>query len=109
MDGIVEESSSDSTVKDNRACYSKDVTNTSAPLYSFLHQADFAQYIADKYDSTIIALAPAEGQAPERILQMEAKCFPAEFPDGYNTFVATREKQIRSPSRYFNARLFFCR
>ena len=82
-----------------------DVTNSSAPLYSFLHPADFAQYMADKHDSSILALAPGEGNSPEKVLEMEAKCFPAEFPDGANTYAVERKPKV-SPSRYFNARLF---
>ncbi|XP_072018214.1 uncharacterized protein [Amphiura filiformis] len=82
-----------------------DVTNTSAPLYSFLHAVDFAQYAADKSDSTILSVAPGQGNKPEHILEMEPKCFPVEFPDGSNTYNESREQKL-SPSRYFNARLF---
>jgi hypothetical protein len=82
-----------------------DVTNTSAPLYSFLHPVDFAQYLADKHDTTILSVAPGEGNKPERVLDMEAKCFPVEFPDGSNTY-SEKRKQKLSPSRYFNSRLF---
>ena len=81
------------------------VTNTSAPLYSFLHPVDFAQYLADKHDQSILCIAPGEGNTPELVLQMEAKCFPVEFPDGSNTFNEDREQKL-SPLRYFNARLF---
>ena len=82
-----------------------DITNTSAPLYSFLHSVDFTQYVADKHDTTILSLAPGEGNSPEKVLQMEGKCFPAEFPDGKNTYTEERKPKV-SPSRYFNARLF---
>ncbi|XP_072047335.1 uncharacterized protein [Amphiura filiformis] len=82
-----------------------DVTNTSAPLYSFLHAVDFAQYAADKSDSTILSVAPGEGNKPEHVLDMEPKCFPVEFPDGSNTYNESRKQKL-SPSRYFNARLF---
>ena len=83
----------------------ENVTNTSAPLYSFLHPVDFAQYVADKHDTTILALAPGEGNTPQNVLDMEAKCFPVEFPDGANTYVEERNPKV-SPSRYFNSRLF---
>ena len=82
-----------------------DVTNTSAPLYSFLHPVDFAQYVADKHDTSILAVAPGEGNIPEKVLEMEAQCFPVEFPDGLNTNIEKREKKL-SASRYFNSRLF---
>ena len=82
-----------------------DITNSSAPLYSFLHPVDFAQYAADKHDSTILSLAPGEGNTPEKVLEMEAKCFPVEFPRAENTYTENRGIKI-SPSRYFNARLF---
>ncbi|XP_072023189.1 uncharacterized protein [Amphiura filiformis] len=82
-----------------------DVTNTSVPLYSFLHAVDFAQYAADKSDSTILSVAPGQGNKPEHVLEMEPKCFPVEFPDGSNTYNESREQKL-SPSRYFNARLF---
>jgi hypothetical protein len=82
-----------------------DITNTSAPLYSFLHPVDFAQYLADRHDDSILCVAPGEGNTPELVLQMEAKCFPVEFPDASNTFNVDREVKL-SPSRYFNARIF---
>ncbi|XP_072046834.1 uncharacterized protein [Amphiura filiformis] len=82
-----------------------DITNTSAPLYSFLHPVDFTQYLADKHNESILSLAPGEGNRPEKVLKMEAKCFPAEFPDGRNTYTEERKQKL-SPSRYFNARLF---
>ncbi len=82
-----------------------DITNTSAPLYSFLHPVDFAQYVADKRDESILCLAPGEGNTPEVVLQMEAKCFPVEFPNASNTLSMNREGKL-SPSRYFNARIF---
>ena len=50
-------------------------------LYSFLHPVDFAQYLADKHDQSILSIAPGEGNKPEKVLELEAKCFPAEFPD----------------------------
>ena len=90
---------------DNEQDENDDITNTSAPLYSFLHPVDFAQYVADKHDSTILSLAPGEGSTPEKVLEMEAKCFPVEFPRGTNTYNENRDTKM-SPSRYFNARLF---
>ena len=90
---------------DNKQDENDDITNTSAPLYSFLHPVDFAQYVADKHDSTILSLAPGEGSTPEKVLEMEAKCFPIECPRGTNTYNQNRSTKI-SPSRYFNARLF---
>ena len=90
---------------DNEQNENDDITNTSAPLYSFLHPVDFAQYVADKHDSTILSLAPGEGSTPEKVLEMEAKCFPVEFPRGTNTYNEKRDTKM-SPSRYFNARLF---
>ena len=81
------------------------ITNTSAPLYSFLHPVDFAQYLADKHDSSILSVAPGEGNTPQKVLEMESKSFPVEFPDGSNTYTEKR-KQNLSPSRYFNSRLF---
>ena len=81
------------------------VTNTSAPLYSFLHAADFAQYLADKHDESILSLAPAEGSTPQKVIEMESNCFPAEFPDGSNTYQEKRKQKL-SLSRYFNSRLF---
>ena len=81
------------------------ITNTSAPLFSFLHPVDFAQYLADKHDESILCIAPGEGNIPEIVLKMEAKCFPIEFPDASNTFNEHREDKL-SPSRYFNARIF---
>ena len=82
-----------------------DLTNTSAPLYSFLHPVDFAQYLADKHDTTMLSLAPGEGNKPEKVLQMEANSFPVEFPDGQNTYKEERELKL-SPSQYFKTRLF---
>ena len=81
------------------------ITNTSAPLYSFLHPVDFAQYLADKHDSSILAVAPGEGNTPQKVLEMESKSFPVEFPDGSNTYTEKRKQKL-SPSRYFNSRLF---
>ena len=81
------------------------VTNTSAPLYSFLHPVDFAQYIADKHDDTILSLAPGEGSSPEKVLEMEGECFPVEFPNAANTYKEKRNPKV-SPSAYFKARLF---
>ena len=81
------------------------VTNTSAPLYSFLHPVDFSQYIADKHNDTILSLAPSEGSSPERALEMEGKCFPVEFPDASNTYATTRDPKV-APLAYFKARLF---
>ena len=80
------------------------VTNTSAPLYSFLHPVDFAQYIADKHNDTILSLAPGEGNSPERVLEMEGDCFPVEFPDASNTYKEKRDPKV-SPPAYFKARL----
>ena len=82
-----------------------DVTNTSAPLYSFLHPVDFTQYIADKHDDTILSLAPGEDNSPERALEMEGRCFPVEFPDASNTYMEKRDPKV-SPLAYFKARLF---
>ena len=82
-----------------------DVTNTSAPLYSFLHPVDFTQYIADKHDDTILSLAPGEDNSPERALEMEGRCFPVEFPDASNTYMEKRDPKV-SPLGYFKARLF---
>ena len=82
-----------------------DITNTSAPLMSFLQPVDFGQYIADNCDNTVLSLAPAEGSRPTAVLDMEAQAFPVLFPDGKNTFAEEREPKV-SPSRYFNARLF---
>ncbi|XP_072041446.1 uncharacterized protein [Amphiura filiformis] len=48
---------------------------------------------------------PGEGNRPQKVLEMEAQSFPAEFPDGSNTFNEDREDKL-SPSRYFNARIF---
>ncbi len=95
----------DNSTTDNEKDNEDDITNTSAPLYSFLHPVDFAQYLADKHDESILCIAPGEGNKPENVLQMESKCFPAEFPTGLNTFNEMRENKL-SPSRYFNARLF---
>ena len=81
------------------------ITNTSAPLYSFLHPVDFAQYLADKHDSSILSVAPGEGNTPQKVLEMECKSFPVEFPDGSNTYMEKRKQKL-SPSRYFNSRLF---
>ena len=81
------------------------ITNTSAPLYSFLHPVDFAQYLADKHESSILAVAPGEGNTPQKVLEMESKSFPVEFPDGSNTYMEKRKQKL-SPSRYFNSRLF---
>ena len=81
------------------------ITNTSAPLYSFLHPVDFAQYLADKHDSSILTVAPAEGNTPQKVIEMESESFPVEFPDGLNTYKEQRKQKL-SPSRYFNARLF---
>ena len=82
-----------------------DVTNTSAPLYSFLHPVDFTQYIADKHDDTILSLAPGEDNSPERALEMEGRCFPVEFPTASNTYMEKRDPKV-SPLAYFKARLF---
>ncbi|XP_072042907.1 uncharacterized protein [Amphiura filiformis] len=84
---------------------SDDITNTSVPLYSFLHPVDFAQYLADKHDESIMCIAPGEGRRPENVIDMEAKCFPVEFPDGANTYNEKRKAKL-SPSRYFNTRIF---
>ena len=81
------------------------VTNTSAPLYSFLHPVDFTQYIADKHDDTILSLAPGEDNSPERALEMEGRCFPVEFPNASNTYMEKRDPKV-SPLAYFKARLF---
>ena len=81
------------------------VTNTSAPLYSFLHPVDFTQYIADKHDDTILSLAPGEDNSPERALEMEGRCFPVEFPNALNTYMEKRDPKV-SPLAYFKARLF---
>ena len=82
-----------------------DITNTSTPLYSFLHAADFAQYLADKHDESILSVAPGEGNKPQKVIEMESKCFPVEFPDGSNTFKEKRKQKI-SLTRYYNSRLF---
>ena len=55
------------------------VTNTSAPLFSFLHPVDFAQYLADRHDESILCIAPGQGNGPEIVLAMEAKFFPLNF------------------------------
>ena len=81
------------------------ITNTSAPLYSFLHPSDFAQYLADKHDESILSVAPGEGNIPQKVIEMESKCFPVEFPDSSNTYKEKRKQKI-SLSRYFNSRLF---
>ncbi|XP_072048303.1 uncharacterized protein [Amphiura filiformis] len=59
----------------------------------------------DKHDESILCIAPGEGNRPQKVLEMEAQSFPAEFPDGSNTFNDDREDKL-SPSRYFNARIF---
>ena len=97
--------SADNSDNEDMLLENDDITNTSAPLFSFLHPVDFAQYYADKHDTSILALAPGEGNIPEKVLQMEAQCFPVEFPDGSNTNVEKREQKLSS-SRYFNSRLF---
>ena len=95
----------DQETNDDNLDENDNITNTSAPLYSFLHPADFAQYLADKYDDSILSLAPGEGNKPQKVIQMESNCFPAEFPDGSNTYQEKRKQKL-SLSRYFNSRLF---
>ena len=99
------EKESDMETDVDEAEHEDDVTNTSAPLYSFLHPVDFTQYIADKHDDTILSLAPGEDNSPERALEMEGRCFPVEFPDASNTYMEKRDPKV-SPLAYFKARLF---
>ena len=73
------------------------VSNTSAPLYPFLHPVDFAQYIPDKHNDTILSLAPGEGNSPERVLEMEGDCFPVELPDALNTYKEKRDPKVSPP------------
>ena len=97
--------SNNQEIDDEEQGENDNITNTSAPLYSFLHPVDFAQYLADKHDSSILAVAPGEGNTPQKVLEMESKSFPVEFPDGSNTYTEKRRQKL-SPSRYFNSRLF---
>ncbi len=107
LDQINDHSENNTEVSEDKKdkALNDDVTNTSAPLYSFLHPVDFAQYLADKHDTSILSLAPAERNSPQKVLQMEAECFPVEFPDGLNTYKEERQPKV-SPSAYFKARLF---
>ena len=95
----------DQELDDNDRVENDNITNTSAPLYSFLHPTDFAQYLADKHDESILSVAPAEGSVPQKVIELESKCFPVEFPDSSNTYKEKRKQKI-SLSRYFNSRLF---
>ncbi|XP_072015048.1 uncharacterized protein [Amphiura filiformis] len=56
-------------------------------------------------DDSILCLAPAEGNRPLGVLNMEAESFPVQFPNGQNTYNEERKPKV-SPCRYFNARLF---
>ena len=103
----LELNSNDEDINDNGEQQNENdnITNTSAPLYSFLHPVDFAQYLADKHDSSILSVAPGEANTPLKVLEMESKSFPVEFPNGLNTYKEIRKQKL-SPSRYFNSRLF---
>ena len=101
-----EQDISDTSNKENpEVQHDDDITNTSAPLTSFLQPVDFTQYVADHSDESILNLAPAEGNRPINVLNVEAEAFPTQFPDGKNTYKEHRDPKV-SPSRYFNARLF---
>ena len=108
IDTLHEQESSDTSNKETPEAQhddDDDITNTSAPLMSFLQPVDFTQYIADHSDESILNLAPAEGNRPINVLNVEAEAFPTQFPDGKNTCKEQRDPKV-SPSRYFNARLF---
>ena len=101
-----EQDIADTSNKENpEVQHDDDITNTSAPLTSFLQPVDFTQYVADHSDESILNLAPAEGNRPINVLNVEAEAFPTQFPDGKNTYKEHRDPKV-SPSRYFNARLF---
>ena len=104
-DNDEEEDHNDQEADDNDLDENDNVTNTSAPLYSFLHAVDFTQYLADKHNESILSLAPGEGNTPQKVIEMESKCFPVAFPDGSNTYQEKRKQKL-SLSRYFNSRLF---
>ena len=72
-----------------------DLQQTSAPMFSCLHNED----------STIISIAPAEGNRPISIFDTEVNAFPYHFPSGKNGLKQYRDIKLGT-ERYFNTRLF---
>ncbi|XP_072572246.1 uncharacterized protein [Paramormyrops kingsleyae] len=72
-----------------------------------LQPVDIAQEILDQHFDGIMAMAPAEGNNPVRLLTdetNEAKCFPVLFPKGTGTFHERRNEKL-TLSRYLNTRI----
>ena len=71
-----------------------DLHHTSAPIVSYLHNEDYT-----------LSVAPAQGNTPIPIFDVEGKAFPVHFPHNSNTLIDDRPKKI-GMHRYFNSRLF---
>ncbi|XP_076132870.1 uncharacterized protein LOC143114916 [Alosa pseudoharengus] len=72
-----------------------------------LQPVDIGQEVLDHYLDSIVNVAPAEGNTPVKMLldkSNEAKCFPALFPEGCNTYSDSREQRL-TLCRYFNMRI----
>ena len=100
--------SNDEELDDNAKVENDNITNTSALVYSFLHPVDSAQYLADKHDSSILSVAPGEGNTPQKVLEMESKSFPVEFPAGSNTYNEKKTAKTLSIT-LFQLKIIFCR
>nr|XP_054591539.1 uncharacterized protein LOC129155839 [Nothobranchius furzeri] len=76
-------------------------------LDTCMQPVDIAQEILDNHFDSVLSVAPAEGNAPVRLLtdtSNEAKCFPVLFPNGTGTFHDAREQRI-TLSKYLNTRI----
>ena len=76
------------------------MTDTSCPLVSCLQPEELAVNSNKEF-----AKAPAEGNRPCSVFDMETRAFPYHFPDGKNGMNEERQQKL-GLNRYFNARLF---
>ena len=74
-------------------------------MVSCLQPEDLAKHVADHMDEPLYQVAPAEGNKPCSIFNVETRCFPFYFPNGKGGFNDHRNSKL-GLNRYFNSRLF---
>ena len=89
---------------DDELTYDIDEGNRISQFDTSLQPNDLAQHIADENPSSIICVAPGEGNKATDVIETESLAFPYHFPDGCNTYSTCRPKKM-TLKQYLNARL----
>ena len=78
---------------------------TSCPMVSCLQPENIGQILSEDVTEKLYSVAPAEGNKPCSVFEMESKAFPYLIPNGKNGHDEERNSKI-GLNRYFNLRLF---